>query len=155
MATKEVTVSKMQMVPIRDVKNNLQGFYVTGLKGKGGKSGKIGFLLSGVRLIAVQHEGRVRSRTRIKWFSTGFEIREEIHPLLDAIRKNTVIMINFDDPEAVVVQGEPHLQKRTFKGQVIEITWSEAKITIKPEARQGNLLCTRNQKLKKIEAIVR
>jgi len=155
MPHKNVTVTKMHLVPIRNVKNSLQGFFVTGIKGKGGKSGRIGFLLSGVRLIAVQHEGRVRSRTRLKWFTTGFEIREEIHPLLDAIRKNTVVMVNFDESEPVIIQGEPHVHRRTFKGQVIEVTWNESRITIRPEARQGTLICHLNQKLRKIESIVR
>jgi hypothetical protein len=159
MATsRRITVQRIYMEPVLDVEDPLQGFYSVGVKLKsGGKGRKIGFILSGVRLVAVQNE---IARTRIKWLpSHGFEVREEAqHAQVGPGKPNAVFMVSFDDGAPVVVQGEPELDGMTFVSQTVDLSWEkDGKLVLglPPRMRANySYSCTLNQRLRKIECVV-
>ncbi|MFX0095068.1 MAG: hypothetical protein ACFFBD_25260 [Candidatus Hodarchaeota archaeon] len=99
MAQKKIQVFPLLVDPVLDARiEDLAGFHVAGFKRKEGDSGrKVGFLISGIRLISIQNAGRIRFRIRMKFLNTGFEVREEFHPSAASQRKNSVFMVNFSD----------------------------------------------------------
>ncbi len=143
----------------KNAKNNT-GFQVSGYKeyDRTGKDGKVGFIISGIKIIAFQQMVNIGIRTRIKWIPDGFEIREEIHPLngvvVDLQRRNNVIFVG-DDNSAVIMQGEPTLMENEFIGQILRITWSEEEVLISPLQKQSSFHCNLNSKNNRIDCFVK
>ncbi|MFX1252036.1 MAG: hypothetical protein ACFFCZ_10560 [Promethearchaeota archaeon] len=158
MAQKKIQVFQLHLDPVLDARvEDLAGFYVAGFKRKDGNSGrKVGFLISGIRLVSIQNAGRIRFRVRIKFMNTGFEVREEFHPSAASQRKNSVFMVSFSDWEPVIVQGEPTMNTnmRSFQGQIVQVTWNQNGVVIVPIAKGAKFITTLNTKLRKIEMVV-
>ena len=97
-------------------------------------------------------------RTRIKWITTGFEIREEIHSLegtaVDPQRKNNIIFVSEEDNSMVVMQGEPVLDGDGFIGQIVRVYWKEKEVTIFPH-RRNSFHCVLDPRNNRIDSIVR
>lgn len=136
------------------------GFHVSGRKElkQDGTAGKVGFILTGVKLVSFQQIIGTGIRTRVKWIPTGFEIREEIHPLngvvVDIQRRNNVIFVNAEDNSVVVMQGEPTIKEKTFIGQILQIRWDEIEIQISPLQKQSTLHCVLNPRNNRIDCLV-
>ncbi|MHA2290287.1 MAG: hypothetical protein ACXABG_15990 [Promethearchaeota archaeon] len=138
MAGKRIIIKSIHcsLNPSNQVKS--RGFQVTGYKELGTEDSaeKIGFIISGIRIIIFNQIKNLGIRTRIKWISKGFEIREEVHSISDVVsdpqRKNNILFVSRDDNSMVVMQGEPILQDNGFIGQIINVSWKENEITILP-----------------------
>jgi hypothetical protein len=146
---------------IRNSKNakNHTGFQVSGYKEYDrGKDGKVGFIISGIKIIAFQQMVNIGIRTRIKWIPDGFEIREEIHPLngvvVDLQRRNNIIFVG-NNNSAVIMQGEPTIMENEFVGQILRVTWSEDEVLISPLQKQSSFHCTLNSKNNRIDCFVK
>ncbi|MHA1976068.1 MAG: hypothetical protein ACW98F_03940 [Candidatus Hodarchaeales archaeon] len=136
------------------------GFQVTGYKELRTEEDpeKIGFIISGVRILIFQQMRNVGIRTRIKWISRGFEIREEVHPISEVVadpqRKNNILFVSKDDNSMVVMQGEPVVQDNGFTGQIINVNWQENEIIILPYNR-ATFHCVLDPKNSRIDCIVK
>ncbi|MFX0051971.1 MAG: hypothetical protein ACFFAJ_00655 [Candidatus Hodarchaeota archaeon] len=137
------------------------GFQVSGYKNSrtNQKIPKVGFILSGVKIIAFQQVVNMGIRTRIKWIPNGFEIREEIHPLdgvvVDLQRRNNVLFVSAEDNSMVVMQGEPAVQENGFIGQMIHVDWQTEDIKIVPLQKQSGFHCVLNPKNHRIDCLVK
>ena len=136
------------------------GFQVSGHKEASSdqKTSKVGFIVSGIKIIAFQQAAGMGIRLRVKWIPNGFEIREEIHPLngvvVDLQQQNNVLFIGEDD-SVVVMQGEPNLSKNGFTGQLIDIKWQENTIKITPLQKQLRFHCSLISRNKRIDCLVK
>ena len=144
---------------IQDTKGNT-GFQVSGYKDydREKKNGKVGFIISGVKIISFQQMANIGIRTRIKWIPNGFEIREEIHPLngvvVDLQRRNNVIFVGEND-SAVIMQGEPTLTKNEFIGQILHVKWENDEVFISPHQKQSSFHCSLNSRNNRIDCFVK
>ena len=161
MSTKRIVVKQIACVlNIGDTKDT-SGFQVSGLKDpdRNEKDVKVGFIVSGVRVVAFQQIVGMGIRTRLKWIPTGFEIREEIHPLdgvvVDLQRRNNVIFVNGEDNSVVVMQGEPTIQENGFTGQIIQVNWRVDEIKVSPLQKQSSFHCVLNPKNNRIDCLVK
>jgi hypothetical protein len=158
---KSIIVQQILCVRIADDTRKTPGFQISGLKdfGQDETTAKVGFIISGIRVVAFQQVIGMGIRTRVKWIPTGFEIREEIHPLngviIDLQRRNNVIFVNGKDNSAVVMQGEPTLQNDGFIGQIIQVKWQDNEIRITPLQKQSNFHCVLNPKNNRIDCLVK
>lgn len=136
------------------------GFQVSGYKEYDHieKNGKVGFIVSGVKILAFQQMVNIGIRTRIKWIPDGFEIREEIHPLngvvVDLQRRNNVIFVG-EDNSAVVMQGEPTVVENEFQGQILSVRWDEYEVLISPHQKQSSFYCALNSRNNRIDCFVK
>ncbi len=143
-----------------DTREN-SGFQVSSLKDSGNVKtpAKVGFIVSGVKIVAFQQVVGMGIRTRIKWIPTGFEIREEIHPLdgvvVDLQRRNNVIFVSGEDNSVVVMQGEPTIQENGFTGQILQVNWKEDEILVTPLQKQSSFHCVLNPKNNRIDCLVK
>ena len=161
MSPKRIIVQQISCVRITDDTKETSGFQVSGLKesGRDKPAAKVGFILSGVKIVAFQQTVGMGIRTRIKWIPTGFEIREEIHPLdgvvVDLQRRNNVIFVNAEDNSVVVMQGEPTIQEYGFTGQILQLNWKDDEIQIVPLQKQSSFHCALNPKNNRIDCLVK
>ena len=137
------------------------GFQAVGYKDfhKEEEIGKVGFIISGIKILAFEQIVNVGIRTRVKWIPTGFEIREEINPFegvtTDMQKQNNIIFVSREDNSLVVMQGEPNIQNNKFKGQIIHVHWQEDELQIIPPQTQSSFHCILNPKNKRIDCIVK
>ncbi|MFX0014667.1 MAG: hypothetical protein ACFFB2_05950 [Promethearchaeota archaeon] len=161
MSPKSIIVQQISCVRITDDTRGTSGFQVSGLKGlnQNKSTAKVGFIVSGVRIIAFQQVVGMGIRTRIKWIPSGFEIREEIHPLdgvvVDLQRRNNVIFVSGEDDSVVVMQGEPAIHENGFSGQLIQVNWKEDDILIIPLQKQSSFHCVLNPRNNRIDCLVK
>jgi hypothetical protein len=136
------------------------GFQVTGYKELKTEEEpeKIGFIISGIRILIFQQIKNLGVRTRIKWISKGFEIREEIHPVSEVVadpqRKNNILFVSKDNNSMVVMQGEPVLKDNGFVGQIINVSWEKSEVLILPY-NQATFHCVLDPKNSRIDCIVK
>ncbi|MFX1285135.1 MAG: hypothetical protein ACFFB5_15855 [Promethearchaeota archaeon] len=161
MSSKRIIVQKISCIRSTGKANETPGFQVSGLKDldRDETTAKIGFIISGVKIVAFQQTIGMGIRTRIKWIPSGFEIREEIHPLdgvvVDLQRRNNVIFVDGDDNSAVVMQGEPTIQNKGFTGQILQVNWLDKEIFITPLHKQSSFHCVLNPRNNRIDCLVR
>ncbi|MFX0124704.1 MAG: hypothetical protein ACFFAE_13830 [Candidatus Hodarchaeota archaeon] len=161
MSQKSIIVQQILCVRIADDTRKAPGFHVSGQKdfGQDETTAKVGFIISGIRIVAFQQVIGMGIRTRVKWIPTGFEIREEIHPLdgvvVDLQRRNNVIFVNGKDNSAIVMQGEPTIQENGFIGQILQVKWQDNEIRITPLQRQSSFHCVLNPKNNRIDCLVK
>jgi hypothetical protein len=120
---------------------------------------KIGFIISGVKIMIFQQMKSSGVRTRIKWISKGFEIREEIFPLdgmiIDPQKKNKILFVSREDNSMVVMQGEPILEENTFVGQLIRVSWEINETTVVPLHSKAAFHCVLDSKNNRINVVVK
>ena len=137
------------------------GFQVTGYKVLDSEedSEKIGFIISGVKIMIFQQMKSSGVRTRIKWISKGFEIREEVFPLdgmiVEPQKKNKILFVSREDNSMVVMQGEPVLEENTFVGQLIRVSWEINESTVVPLHSKAAFHCVLDPKNNRINVIVK
>ncbi|MHA2344775.1 MAG: hypothetical protein ACXADW_23215, partial [Candidatus Hodarchaeales archaeon] len=137
------------------------GFQVTGYKVLDSEEDpeKIGFIISGVKIMIFQQMKSSGVRTRIKWISKGFEIREEIFPLdgmiIDPQKKNKILFVSREDNSMVVMQGEPILEENTFVGQLIRVSWEINETTVVPLHSKAAFHCVLDSKNNRINVVVK
>ncbi len=160
MAGKRIIVYSIHCSISPDNQNKAPGFQVTGYKNHNdsGNDQKIGFIISGVKILIFQQMKRVGVRTRLKWIPKGFEIREEVHPLNDVIidpqRTNNILFVSKEDNSMVVMQGEPITVEKGFLGQIISIQWDGNDVTIEPP--KGTLLhCILDPRNHRVDCLVK
>ncbi|MHA2175043.1 MAG: hypothetical protein ACXABI_09460 [Candidatus Hodarchaeales archaeon] len=136
------------------------GFQVIGYKNPNNSEidAKIGFIISGVKILIFQQMKRVGVRTRMKWIPKGFEIREEVHPLngviIDPQRTNNILFVSKEDNSMVVMQGEPITEEKGFLGQIINIRWDGSDVSIDPP--KGTLLhCVLDSRNHRVDCLVK
>ncbi|PWI49720.1 hypothetical protein CEE45_00915 [Candidatus Heimdallarchaeota archaeon B3_Heim] len=138
MAGKKIIIKSIHCSLSPSNQEKSPGFQVTGYKELKTEDNaeKIGFIVSGIRILIFQQTKNLGIRTRMKWISKGFEIREEIHPISEVVadpqRKNNILFVSKEDNSMVVMQGEPVLKDHAFVGQIINVNWKETEITIFP-----------------------
>jgi hypothetical protein len=139
----------------------MKGFQVAGYKDieRDITESQVGFILSEVRVISFQQVER-GIRTRVKWISSGLEVREEIHALdrvVDTLKQNNVVFVSYDDHSMVVMQGEPTLEEGRFIGQMVLVTWNweDGNVQIDPPYKSAKFHCTLDAKNKRIDCLVR
>lgn len=120
---------------------------------------KIGFIVSGVRVISFQQVEK-GVRTRVKWISSGFEVREELHTLdraVDNVKQNNVVFVSYEDHSMIVMQGEPITEEDRFIGQMVLVTWTweDSSVQIEPSYKNASFLCTLDAKNNRIDCLVR
>ena len=136
------------------------GFQVTGYKILDSEedSEKIGFIISSVKIMIFQQMKNSGVRTRIKWISKGFEIREEISPLdgmiIEPQKKNNILFVSREDNSMVVMQGEPVLEENTFIGQTIRVSWEMDESIITPLQNRAAFYCVLDPKNNRINVTV-
>ncbi len=161
MSPKRIIVQKILCTRSAENSKNSIGFQISGYKeiNPDLQTGKVGFILSGVKVISFQQAANMGIRTRVKWITKGFEIREEIHPLdgivVDLQRRNNIIFVNWEDDTAIVMQGEPIVQEKSYRGQIMEVKWSEGEIHITPLQNQFNFHCILNPRNSRIDCLVK
>ena len=161
MAGKKITVHKIHcsLNPIDQEKS--PGFQVTGYKVLDTEDDqeKIGFIISGVKIIIFQQIKGSGIRTRIKWISKGFEIREEISPLdgmiIDPEKKNNILFVSREDNSMVVMQGEPVLEENAFIGQLIRVKWEINESVVLPLHSKTAFHCVLDPKNNRINVMVK
>ena len=137
------------------------GFQVTGYKVLDSEenSEKIGFIISNVKIMIFQQMKNSGIRTRIKWISKGFEIREEISPLdgmiVEPQKKNNILFVSREDNSMVVMQGEPILEENAFIGQLIKVNWDINETVIVPLQNKAAFYCVLDSKNNRINVIVK
>jgi hypothetical protein len=161
LSTKRIVVQQIACIlNVGDTKDT-SGFQVSGLKdlSRDETDVKVGFIVSGVRVVAFQQVIGMGIRTRLKWIPTGFEIREEIHPLdgvvVDLQRRNNVIFVNGKDNSVVVMQGEPTIQENGFTGQIIQVNWHDDEIKVNPLQKQSSFHCILSPRNNRIDCLVK
>jgi hypothetical protein len=161
MAGKRITVNKIHCTlnPIDNGKS--PGFQVIGYKALDSEENpeKIGFIISSVKIMIFQQMKNSGVRTRIKWISKGFEIREEISPLdgiiVEPQKKNNILFVSREDNSMVVMQGEPVLEENTFIGQIIRVKWEINESVIAPLQNKAAFHCVLDPKNNRINIIVK
>ncbi len=160
MAGKRIIIKNIQCSLNPSNQEKSRGFQVTGYKELGTEDSteKIGFIISGIKILIFKQIQNLGIRTRIKWISKGFEIREEVHPISDVVadpqRKNNILFVSKDNNSMVVMQGEPIIKDNGFTGQIINVSWKENEISIFPHS---NILfhCELDPKNSRINCIVK
>ena len=161
MPGKKITVHKIHCSLNPKTQDKSPGFQVTGYKTENidDEPEKIGFIISSVKIIIFQHMKNSGVRTRIKWISKGFEIREEISPLNGAItdhqKKNNIIFVSKEDNSMVVMQGEPVLEENTFVGQLIRVNWEINESVVVPVQNKASFNCILDPKNNRINVTVK
>ncbi|MHA1237229.1 MAG: hypothetical protein ACTSQ9_06185 [Candidatus Hodarchaeales archaeon] len=161
MPGKKITVHKIfcSLKPLSQ--DRLPGFQVTGYKVLDSEenSEKIGFIISNVKILIFQQMKNSGVRTRVKWISKGFEIREEISPLdgmiVEPQKKNNILFVSREDNSMVVMQGEPVLKENAFIGQLIQVNWDINETVIVPLQRKAAFYCVLDSKNNRINVIVK
>ena len=161
MSGKKITVHKIHcsLNPITHGKS--PGFQVTGYKllDTEDDSEKIGFIISGVKIIIFQQMKSSGIRTRIKWISKGFEIREEVSPLdgmiVEPQKKNNILFVSREDNSMVVMQGEPVLEENTFVGQLVRVSWEVNACVVVPLLGKAAFHCILDPKNNRINVKVK
>ncbi len=141
---KHVTRIELHPTPVQKViEPRLAGFFAKAYKydDRIGED-KIGFLISGVRLISAELQDQIRVRMRLTWFSQendgSFEIEEHVSAISQR-RNSTIIVfsVKYDQEKGVydevtVVRGRPEIENDTFEGRLVTISWKDGKVIIKP-----------------------
>lgn len=160
MAGKRIIVNSIHCSMSSNNQEKTPGFQVNGYKGlvNSEDEAKIGFIISGVKILIFQQMKRVGVRTRLKWIPKGFEIREEVHPLTDMIvdtqKSNNILFVSKEDNSMVIMQGEPITDEKGFVGQIINIRWDGNDVFINPP--KGNLLhCVLDPRNHRVECLVK
>ena len=161
MSPRRIAVKRIVCTRSAQNPRTMKGFQVAGYKniGRDVPETQVGFILSGVRVISFQQVEK-GIRTRVKWISSGFEVREEIHaidPVNDAVKQNNVVFVSYDDRSMVVMQGEPILEECRFSGQMVFVTWNweDTSVQIKPPYKNASFHCTLDAKNNRIDCLVR
>ena len=159
MPGKRIVVQNIHCSLSSDNQDKSPGFQVTGYKEleTDKNSEKIGFIISGIKVLIFQQMKSIGIRTRIKWIAKGFEIREEVHPLegiVDPERKNNILFVSKDDNSMVVMQGEPVLDDNGFIGQIVRVHWKGNEITVIPQGR-NSFHCVLDPRNTRIDSIVK
>lgn len=159
MPGKRIVVQNIHCSLRSDNQDKSPGFQVTGYKEleTDKNSEKIGFIISGIKVLIFQQMKSIGIRTRIKWIAKGFEIREEVHPLegiVDPERKNNILFVSKDDNSMVVMQGEPVLDDNGFIGQIVRVHWKRNEITVIPQ-RPNSFHCVLDPRNSRIDSIVK
>jgi hypothetical protein len=158
---KKIIVQRVNCVRNPENSGKNAGFQITGFKNstKDLSTARVGFIVSGVRLVSFQQVMNMGIRTRMKWIPKGFEIREEIHPLngvvVDLQRRNNVLFVSTEDNSMVVVQGEPTVRENGFIGQMVQIDWQPDEVQILPIQKQFSFHCTLSPKNHRIDCLVK
>ncbi|NHJ00676.1 MAG: hypothetical protein EAX86_00985 [Candidatus Heimdallarchaeota archaeon] len=161
MSPKKIIVQSLSCLWNPDTPKNNVGFQVSGYKSAdfNKRTQKVGFILSGVRIIAFQQLQNVGVRTRVKWIPEGFEIREESHPLdgriVDIQNQNNVVLVNQQSNSAIIMQGEPRVQQNTFIGQIIRVQWDGENIEVFSNESSLAFHCTLIPRNNRIDCVVR
>ncbi|MFX1252459.1 MAG: hypothetical protein ACFFCZ_12715 [Promethearchaeota archaeon] len=154
---KTVQVNSLHLEPVLDARlDELAGFYVMGLKRKVGSAQlTVGFLLSPIRRVSINPPGKNRFRVLLTFLPTGFAVQEEKTHWRRKEGTNSVFLVNFEDWEPVILEGEPQLDvsRRTFHNQWVEIKWSEMGIDIIPTSPPAHFNALLDSKHHKIELI--
>ncbi len=160
MAGKRIIIKSIHCSLNPSNKEKSPGFQVTGYKEieTEDSTEKIGFIISGIRILIFQQLKNIGIRTRIKWISKGFEIREEVHPVSEVIvdpqRKNNILFVSKDDNSMVVMQGEPVVMENGFTGQIVNVKWEINEVTIFPHNRTV-FHCVLDPRNSRIDCIVK
>ncbi|MHA1972376.1 MAG: hypothetical protein ACTSW1_05270 [Candidatus Hodarchaeales archaeon] len=160
MASKRIVVGWITCFREDDESHKSSGFQVSGYKDQDTekKDAKVGFILSGVKIISFQQMMPSGSRTRIKWIPNGFEIREELHKLdetsYNGAKKNNIVFVDKNGSSPVVMQGEPVIHDNTFSGQMVKIHWLGNGVKIYPLQAQLSFQCILNPKNHRVDCIV-
>ena len=160
MAGKRIIIKRIHCSLSPSTHEKSPGFQVTGYKefGTEDSTEKIGFIISGIKILIFQQVKNLGIRTRIKWISKGFEIREEVHPVSEVVvdpeRKNNILFVSKDDNSMVVMQGEPVLKENGFTGQIINVDWEQNETTIFPHNKMV-FHCVLDPKNSRIDCIVK
>ena len=107
MSSKRIIIQRISCTWNTDTTKETAGFQVSGHKdsGQGQSDVKVGFIISGIKIITFQPMTVKGIRTRIKWIPSGFEIREEILALDGVVvgpeRQNNVIFVDGKNNTAV------------------------------------------------------
>lgn len=161
MPGKKITVQKIRCSLNPLAQDKSPGFQVTGYKILDSEeiSEKIGFIISSVKIMIFQQMKNSGIRTRVKWISKGFEIREEIYPLdgmiIEPQQKNNILFVSREDNSMVVMQGEPVLEENTFIGQIIRVSWEINEIVVVPLQSKAAFYCVLDSKNNRISVIVK
>ena len=161
MAGKKIIVHKIHCSLNSLSQDKSPGFQVTGYKVLDSEEDpdKIGFIISGVKIIIFQQMKGSGVRTRIKWISKGFEIREEISPLdgmiVEPQKKNNILFVSREDNSMVVMQGEPVLEENSFVGQLIRVSWEINESLVVPLHKKAAFNCVLDPKNNRINVIVK
>ncbi len=161
MSPKRIIIQRISCTWNTDTNKETAGFQVSGHKdaGQGQSDTKVGFIISGIKIIAFQPMIGKGIRSRIKWIPSGFEIREEIQALdgviVDTQRQNNVIFVDGKDNSAVVMQGEPTIKENDFIGQLLHVNWEENEIQIFPLQKHSSLHCVLSPKNNRIDCLVK
>jgi len=161
MPGKKIVVHKIHYSLNPLAQDKSPGFQVTGYKVLDSEenSEKVGFIVSSVKIMIFQQMKNSRVRTRIKWISKGFEIREEISPLdrmiVEPQKKNNILFVSREDNSMVVMQGEPVLKENSFIGQIIQVSWEINETVIVPLPRKAAFYCVLDSKNNRINVIVK
>ncbi|MHA2075176.1 MAG: hypothetical protein ACXACU_09250 [Candidatus Hodarchaeales archaeon] len=160
MSPKRIIIQLIHCSRNPEKSKNSTGFQASGYKeyDEEKKNGRVGFIVSGVKVISFQQMVNIGIRTRIKWIPNGFEIREEIHPLngviVDLQRRNNVIFVGKGN-SAVIMQGEANLTENEFVGQLLRVKWMEEEFFISPLQKQSSFHCALNSKNNRIDCFVK
>lgn len=160
MSPKRIVIQLISCIRNPEDVESTTGFQVSGYKEYDHieKNGKVGFIVSGIKVLAFQQMVNIGIRTRIKWIPDGFEIREEIHPLngvvVDLQRRNNVIFVG-EDNSAVVMQGEPTVVENEFIGQILCVKWGDDEVHISPHQKQSSFYCALNSRNNRIDCFVK
>jgi hypothetical protein len=158
---KRIEVSRITCIRDTDIEKKAAGFQVSGFKGSKPQEEpkKVGFILSGVKIISFQQLVTKGIRLRVKWIPNGFEIREELHQMDEALggvtRQNNIIFVNKEDNFPVIMQGEPQVHENTFTGQLVRISWFENIIEISAFQKKSSFQCVLNSRNNRVDCIVK
>lgn len=161
MSPKKIEVSKISCLRDTELEKTSAGFQVSGYKEfeSTNEPEKVGFILSGVKLISFQQIIVKGIRLRIKWIPNGFEIREELNQLDEALRgltrQNNIIFVSKDDNTPVIMQGEPQVGKNEFVGHLIRINWEFNEIQIFPLQKSCVFQCVLNSRNHRIDCFIK
>ncbi len=141
---KNVTRLELHPTPVSKVlEPRLAGFFAKAYKydDRIGED-KIGFLISGIRLVSAELQEQIRVRLRLTWFTQendgSFEIEEHVSSISQ--RRNsaiTVFSVKYDAEKGIyddvtVIRGRPEIENETFEGRLVTVTWKDGYVLIKP-----------------------
>ena len=150
--TRIKNVTRLELYPTpasKVIEPRLAGFFAKAYKydDRIGED-KIGFLISGVRLVSAELQEQIRVRLRLTWFTQendgSFEIEEHVSAISQ--RRNstiTVFSVRYNSEkelydDVTVVRGRPEIENETFEGRLVTISWKDGRVLIKPiESTRG------------------
>ncbi|MHA1970111.1 MAG: hypothetical protein ACW964_20245 [Candidatus Hodarchaeales archaeon] len=149
MSPKRIIIQLIHCSRNPEKSKNSTGFQASGYKeyDEEKKNGRVGFIVSGVKVISFQQMVNIGIRTRIKWIPNNGVI-------VDLQRRNNVIFVGKDN-SAVIMQGEANLTENEFVGQLLRVKWMEEEFFISPLQKQSSFHCALNSKNNRIDCFVK